>query len=157
MPIFTALVYQESGFRPCVVSPKGATGLTQLMPATAARFGVKNICDPAENIEGGAKYLRWLLNYFGGDYTLALAGYNAGEGAVMKYGRRVPPYRETINYVNSILLRAARYRGGQSAPPPALQLAARVTPRARSSAPAGNPPALPAEDETETESIYFWQ
>jgi soluble lytic murein transglycosylase-like protein len=93
---------QESAFDARAVSPKGARGLMQLMPATAARFGVKDIFDPAQNIEAGARYLRFLLDLFDGDISLALAGYNAGEGAVKKYGYTVPPYRETVNYVRKI-------------------------------------------------------
>ena len=76
------------------------------MPATARRFGVTSIFDPRQNIEGGARYMRFLLNLFEGDVRLALAGYNAGEGAVKKYGHRVPPYRETQEYVRRI---SARY------------------------------------------------
>ena len=78
----------------------------QLMPATARRFGVTKIYDPKQNIEAGVKYMRWLLDKFNGDVVLALAGYNAGEGAVMKYGWNVPPYRETQEYVRRI---GARY------------------------------------------------
>ena len=74
----------------------------QLMPPTAARFGVSNIWDPKQNIEGGARYMRFLLDLFSGDVRLALAGYNAGEGAVMKYGYNVPPYSETQEYVRRI-------------------------------------------------------
>lgn len=73
--------------------------MMQLMPATAARFGVRNIYDPQQNIEAGVKYMRWLLDKFDGDVRLALAGYNAGEGAVMKYDNQVPPYKETKKYV----------------------------------------------------------
>ncbi|HYP30095.1 MAG TPA: lytic transglycosylase domain-containing protein [Blastocatellia bacterium] len=97
-----SVMRQESGFNYRAKSYKGATGLMQLMPATARRFGVQNIYDPAQNIEGGTRYLRFLLDTFNGDVGLALAGYNAGEGAVMKYGYQVPPYRETRNYVRSI-------------------------------------------------------
>jgi soluble lytic murein transglycosylase-like protein len=75
----------------------------QLMPDTARRFGVKNIYNPKQNIKAGVKYMRWLLDKFGGDMRLALAGYNAGEGAVMKYGKKIPPYRETRNYVTKIM------------------------------------------------------
>ncbi len=90
---------EESGFNYRAVSRVGARGLMQLMPATAARLGVRNIHDPVENVGAGTRYLRSLIDMFGGDINLALAGYNAGEGAVIKYGRRIPPYRETVNYV----------------------------------------------------------
>ena len=111
-PRLIFLVMQaESGFRLRAVSPKGATGLMQLMPATALRLGVTNILDPRENVFGGVKYLRWLLDRFGGDVRLALAGYNAGEGAVESYRNQVPPFQETQNYVRSIVLRYIRFRG----------------------------------------------
>ena len=97
-----AIMHRESSFHRTAVSPKGARGLMQLMPGTAARFGVSNIFDPRQNIEGGARYVRFLLDTFDGDVRLALAGYNAGEGAVMKYGNRVPPYAETQEYVRRI-------------------------------------------------------
>ena len=96
-----SIMHQESTFKSNALSPKGASGLMQLMPPTARRFGVSKIWDPQQNIEGGARYMRFLLDYFG-DVQLALAGYNAGEGAVMKYGNRVPPYRETQEYVRRI-------------------------------------------------------
>jgi hypothetical protein len=104
--LMVAVMRQESGFNPRAKSYKGATGLMQLMPATARRFGVTNIWDPAQNIEGGAKYLRFLLDTFNGDVKLVLAGYNAGENAVIGAGYRIPRYRETQNYVKSI---SARY------------------------------------------------
>jgi soluble lytic murein transglycosylase-like protein len=97
-----AQMNQESRFKQKAVSHKGASGLMQLMPATAVRFGVKDIYDPRQNIEAGVKYMRWLLNRFGGDLRLALAGYNAGEGAVKKYENQIPPYRETRHYVAKI-------------------------------------------------------
>ncbi len=100
-------MHQESSFKLKATSNKGARGLMQLMPGTAARFGVTNIYDPAQNIDGGVKYMRWLLNTFGGDVNLALAGYNAGEGAVMKYGNQIPPYHETQEYVRRITARYA--------------------------------------------------
>ncbi|MBA2502923.1 MAG: lytic transglycosylase domain-containing protein [Pyrinomonadaceae bacterium] len=99
---------QESQFNARALSPKGARGLMQLMPGTAARFGVRKTSDPAENIRGGTRYLRELLTMFGGRVDLVLAGYNAGEGAVMRYGHRVPPYRETRNYVQRISTRYGR-------------------------------------------------
>ena len=110
-----ATMHQESSFKPRAISPKGARGLMQLMPATAARFGVTNIFDPRQNIEGGARYMRFLLDTFQGDVALSLAGYNAGEGAVLKYGRRIPPYRETQEYVRRITQRYALMRDPQTA------------------------------------------
>jgi len=92
----------ESQFRAKAVSPKGAQGLMQLMPGTAARFGVTNPFDPGQNIYGGTQYLKELLKMFNGRIDLALASYNAGEGAVLRYGSNVPPYRETREYVNRI-------------------------------------------------------
>jgi hypothetical protein len=98
-----AQMSQESSFRSRATSSKGASGFMQLMPGTARRFGVKNIYNPKQNIQAGVKYMRWLLDKFGGDPRLALAGYNAGEGSVMKYGNKIPPYRETQNYVIRIM------------------------------------------------------
>ena len=97
-----SIMHQESSFKTRAMSYKGARGLMQLMPPTAARFGVSNIWDPKQNIEGGARYMRFLLDMFAGDVRLALAGYNAGEGAVLKYGYSVPPYSETQEYVRRI-------------------------------------------------------
>ena len=97
-----SIMHQESSFKTRAMSNKGARGLMQLMPPTAVRFGVTNIWDPKQNIEGGARYIRFLLDLFDNDVTLALAGYNAGEGAVMKYGNSVPPYSETQEYVRRI-------------------------------------------------------
>ncbi|HEX8098202.1 MAG TPA: lytic transglycosylase domain-containing protein, partial [Pyrinomonadaceae bacterium] len=105
-----SLMHQESSFKARAVSYKGARGLMQLMPGTAARFGVSNIFDPRQNIEGGARYLRFLLDLFDGDVPLALAGYNAGEGAVIKYGRQIPPYSETREYVRRITYRYSLMR-----------------------------------------------
>ncbi len=105
-----SIMHQESTFKPKAMSHKGARGLMQLMPGTAARFGVTSIWDPKQNIEGGTRYMRWLLNKFDGNVNLALAGYNAGEGAVMKYGNRIPPYSETQEYVRRISKRYALIR-----------------------------------------------
>jgi hypothetical protein len=99
---------QESHFNAGAVSPVGARGLMQLMPGTAARFGVRRVHDPAQNIAGGTRFLKQLLGKFNGRVELVLASYNAGEGAVMKYGNRVPPYRETRNYVRKISGRYGR-------------------------------------------------
>jgi soluble lytic murein transglycosylase-like protein len=99
------LMSQESSFMSSAVSPKGAQGLMQLMPDTAARYGVTNPYDVAQNIKGGTRYLKDLLKMFNGRVDLALAGYNAGEGAVMKYGNAIPPYDETRTYVKLILKR----------------------------------------------------
>jgi transglycosylase-like protein with SLT domain len=96
------VIEQESHFRSRAVSPKGARGLMQLMPATARRFGVKDSFNVGENIKAGTQYLRELMDMFGGQVNLVLASYNAGEGAVLKYGRNVPPYRETRDYVKKI-------------------------------------------------------
>jgi len=100
-----AIMHQESSFKSRALSNKGAAGLMQIMPGTAVRFGVRDRYDPRQSVEGGARYVRFLLDYFGGDVRLALAGYNAGEGAVLRYGRRIPPYRETQDYVRRISLR----------------------------------------------------
>jgi soluble lytic murein transglycosylase-like protein len=107
--LLAGLVKQESGFNPNAGSPAGARGLTQLMPGTAAGLGVTNVLDPAQSLEGGAKYLRQQLDAFGGDVTRALAAYNAGPGAVQRYGG-VPPYAETQNYVRAVQANAAAYR-----------------------------------------------
>jgi soluble lytic murein transglycosylase-like protein len=99
------LMSQESSFVASATSHKGAQGLMQLMPGTAARYGVTNPYDVEQNIKGGTRYLKDLLKMFNGRVDLALAGYNAGEGAVMKYGNKIPPYDETRNYVRLILKR----------------------------------------------------
>jgi hypothetical protein len=111
-----AQMNQESSFKRRAISYKGASGLMQLMPATAIRFGVTNIFDPQQNIDAGVKYMRWLLNTFNQDMRLALAGYNAGEGAVMKYGNQIPPYRETRDYVARITARYDQIRNPNFVP-----------------------------------------
>ena len=96
------VIEKESRFRTRALSPKGAMGLMQLMPGTARRLGVRRPFEPSENIRAGTQYMRELMDRFGGKVDLVLASYNAGEGAVLKYGRNVPPYRETRDYVKTI-------------------------------------------------------
>lgn len=103
-----AVIAVESGFDARAVSHKGALGLMQLMPQTAQRFGVQDPFDPAQNVAGGAAYLKFLLGRFNNDLELALAAYNAGEGAVIKAGYRIPPYAETRAYVPRVLARIRR-------------------------------------------------
>lgn len=110
-----SVMHQESSFKQRAISHKGARGLMQLMPGTAARYGVTNIFDPKQNIEGGARYMKFLLNRFDGNLSLALAGYNAGEGAVDKYGWRIPPYAETQEYVRRISRRYSLLRDPNAA------------------------------------------
>jgi len=105
--LICGVILQESGGNPRAVSHAGAKGMMQLMPATAKRFGVTNSFDARQNIEGGTKYLRVLMDKFGGDYRLVLAGYNAGENNVTKYGNNIPPFAETRNYVPNVLGYAA--------------------------------------------------
>ena len=107
--VLKGLIKQESGFNPDAGSSAGAQGLTQLMPGTASAMGVTNLHDPAQSIDGGAHYLKMQLDRFGGDYSKALAAYNAGPGAVQRYGG-VPPYSETQNYVKNVLAFAQQYR-----------------------------------------------
>ena len=102
-PLLHAVITAESAYDPGAVSIAGAVGLMQLMPETARRYGVHDRKDPLQNIHGGSRYLRDLLNLFNDDLHLALAAYNAGENAVIKYGKRVPPYPETQNYVKKVI------------------------------------------------------
>ncbi len=137
-----SIMHRESSFKKFALSHKGARGLMQLMPATAARLGVRDIFDPRQNIEGGVKYMRILLNMFDGDVRLALAGYNAGEGAVLKYGRSVPPYRETQEYVRRISQRYSLMRD-----PSTARLAPRVSRTQIAKLKAAEPPPLVYEQE----------
>jgi soluble lytic murein transglycosylase-like protein len=105
-----AVISVESHYNPRAVSKKGAAGLMQLMPETARRYGVSDSFDPAQNLHGGAKYLRDLLTLFNSDMSLALAAYNAGENAVIRHGNRIPPFRETRNYVPRVLDYYRQYR-----------------------------------------------
>ncbi|HET8729284.1 MAG TPA: lytic transglycosylase domain-containing protein, partial [Alphaproteobacteria bacterium] len=107
--VVRAIIHAESAFRPHVVSPKNAQGLMQLIPATASRFGVSDPFDPGENIRGGVKYLSWLMKRYGANLNEVAAAYNAGEGAVDRYGG-VPPYAETQRYVERVGVLADRYR-----------------------------------------------
>jgi hypothetical protein len=116
-----AVVQVESAYNPNARSPKGAKGLMQLMPATALRFGVTNPYNPVENVRAGVAYLRQLLNRYGNNEKLALAAYNAGPGAVDRYGESVPPYRETQNYVSRIN-KIAGTRVASAAPRPAQHI-----------------------------------
>ncbi|MFH1079499.1 MAG: transglycosylase SLT domain-containing protein [Pseudomonadota bacterium] len=105
-----AVIKAESNFNHQAVSPKGARGLMQLMPATATSLQVQDSFHPENNIEGGVRYLRYLLNLFKGDLSLALAAYNAGEAAVTRYHYNIPPYRETQTYVKRVLHYLSQYR-----------------------------------------------
>lgn len=138
--LLTALVAAESGFNPEAISPKGALGLMQLMPDTALRYGValdsadqtrRRLFDPALNVSTGARHLRDLINLFEGKLDLALAAYNAGAGAVQRAGNQIPAYRETQNYVRTVLgLYAAL------SPPPALPAPTAPEPKLEAKAPA---------------------
>ncbi len=107
-----AVIMTESNYNARAKSPKGAQGLMQLMPFTAKRFGVNNSYDPGQNIQGGARYLSYLLKLFKNDFSLAVAAYNAGEDAVIRYGNKVPPYRETVNYVGKVMSLYKKLRVG---------------------------------------------
>jgi soluble lytic murein transglycosylase-like protein len=108
--LLTAMAQIESAFDPRAVSHKGAKGILQLMPETAKRFGVRDVFDASQNIDGGARYLSWLLERYDGRTDLALAGYNAGEAAVDQYGG-IPPYSETQNYVTRVMENARALNG----------------------------------------------
>ena len=127
-----SVIKVESNYNAHAISSKGALGLMQLIPATARRFGVGDVFNPVENIQGGAKYLRYLLDLYNGDYPLALAAYNAGEGAVARYGG-VPPFAETRNYVTLVgrqleLARKAAAANSVAAPAPPQAIEAEAGP-----------------------------
>jgi membrane-bound lytic murein transglycosylase B len=107
--LIAAVAAAESRFDARAQSPRGAQGIMQLMPATARRFGVQDVWSVEDNLRGGAAYLRWLTDFFRGDVTLAVAAYNAGENAVLRAGRRIPPYEETRRYVPKVLAWRAHY------------------------------------------------
>jgi soluble lytic murein transglycosylase-like protein len=111
IPLVHSVIRAESNYNPYAISPKGAQGIMQLIPSTAKRFGVSDLFDAADNIQGGVRYLRFLLDYYQGDYTKTVAAYNAGEAAVDKY-HGVPPFAETRNYVLQVgkNLKTARER-----------------------------------------------
>lgn len=106
-----AVIRAESAYQPAAVSGKGALGLMQVMPATGARFGKTALSQPRDNVEAGVAYLSWLMRRFDGRLDLVLAGYNAGEGAVARYGNAVPPYAETQAYVRKVLAHYASFNG----------------------------------------------
>lgn len=113
--LLDAVIVAESGYDPQALSAKGAAGLMQLMPQTAARYAVKNVWDPRQNVVGGARYLRDLLALFNHDLVLTLAAYNAGERAVIQAGYRIPPFAETRDYVPRVLAQYERYRSRRPA------------------------------------------
>lgn len=109
-----AVITAESSYDPNAISRAGAVGLMQLMPETAKRYGVSNRKNPKQNIFGGSRYLRDLLKLFNNDMVLALAAYNAGEGTVKRYGNKVPPYKETQNYVRKVIKYYKKYQSTMS-------------------------------------------
>ena len=127
--VIHSVIKVESNYNPYAISPKGAQGLMQLIPSTARRFGVSNVFNPAENIQGGSKYLKYLLDLYGGNYGLALAAYNAGEAAVARYGG-VPPYPETRNYLMLVLRQLQEAKKAEAAKQRAIIAAGETRPQA---------------------------
>lgn len=109
-----AVITAESSYNPDAISRAGAVGLMQLMPETAKQYGVSNRRDPKQSISGGSRYLRYLLKLFNNDLSLALAAYNAGEGTVKRYGNKIPPFKETQNYVRKVINYYKKYRSSMS-------------------------------------------
>ena len=122
-----SVIRVESNYNPYAISPKGALGLMQLVPATARRFGVSDSFNPAQNLEGGVKYLKYLLELYHNNYQLALAAYNAGEGAVARHGG-VPPYPETVNYLNQVTRRLVQAQAAKKEKPKPAPAAAVAPP-----------------------------
>jgi soluble lytic murein transglycosylase-like protein len=161
MELLQAMIATESGFDPAAVSPKGAVGLMQIMPATAERYGIrgdtrspvaKKLTDPRTNIRTGTRYLRDLIRMFPGQLELAVAAYNAGEGAVQRAGNRIPNYRETQNYVKTVMQLYGMLKppslkaGGAHAPTRVqVQLPGASAAAARRNLPPGIAAAVPAE------------
>lgn len=143
--LISSVMEVESHFDAKAISPKNARGLMQLLPETAARLGVKNIFDPQENIEAGTRYLKELLQLYNNNLTLALAAYNAGPEKVQKYGN-VPPYRETVSYVNQVTRKYQKSKSAAPAKPatPAAPKASEGAPPPGSSATPPSAPAAPA-------------
>lgn len=133
-PLVHSVIRAESNYNPHAISPKGAQGIMQLIPATAKRFGVSNAFDPEENIQGGVRYLRFLLDYFNGDYPRAIAAYNAGEAAVERYNG-IPPYAETQNYVYRVAKNLKTARQQQANKPAKQPLPAATAPETETAAP----------------------
>jgi hypothetical protein len=150
-----AVIAVESAYDPGAVSPKGAVGLMQLIPGTAERYGVKKIAEPYDNINGGTRYLRDLIDMFNGNLPLALAGYNAGEGAVQKYKNAIPPFPETQAYVKLVMQFYEHFGGGpkkvvKAADPGRIRL---TLPGRRNLPPDGvNVPGLMAADQKAAEA-----
>lgn len=140
--LISSVMEVESHFDAKAISPKNARGLMQLLPQTAARLGVKDIFDPQENIDAGTRYLKELLQLYNNNLTLALAAYNAGPDKVQKYGN-VPPYRETVSYVNQVTRKYQKSKSAKSAKPApaAPKAAAGATPPGTSATPPSPPPS----------------